>query len=160
MVQADAEQGLLPLRHTQIRQKISGWLKIIPWVYNYLYKRQCRSILRDRQEAKATEVWAAGQWDARVVEAVCKGLREYYFWPRWSVFLPQDECYVLWELWRIRIADELEMVSLWLDLEREFSCSLPVEMLERLPEMTLGQWIAQMQRFIQSEAVSQSATEQ
>ncbi|HPP52201.1 MAG TPA: hypothetical protein PK777_04550, partial [Thermoguttaceae bacterium] len=114
--------------------------------------RKCCSILRDRHEAKARHAWAEGRWDVRLMEAVCKGIRDYYFWPRWSLFLPQDDCYVLLELWRLQIADGLELVGLILDIEREFSCSLPGEMIERFPRMTLGEWIAQMQPLIQPEA--------
>lgn len=40
MGQAEAEQELTPLRHNQIGQTISGWLKLIPCIYNNLYNAE------------------------------------------------------------------------------------------------------------------------
>jgi len=129
---------IVPLEHRLLRKKVPGIVQCLPILYNQWYRRACRRLLRDRTRDEVEQEWRLAGIPGYVAEVVTATVRDEYCWPDGALFVPADECFVLFCWWRLALSDGLELPLCILQIERELRVEITDELITRLPTLKLG----------------------
>gem|GEM_PF-1188415 len=138
-----------PLQHASLRLKLCRPVCLLPCLYNYYYRRACVRILANRSMASTLQAWAPTKIPWPVIQKVSEIIASEYYWPREALFLPEDECWVLFCFWRRQLSDGLELPSCILRLQEDFNVELPEGLLLSLAGMSFGAFCNEVLRLIQ-----------
>ncbi len=140
------------LRHDRVTRTIPCIARLLPCLYNHCYRRACLRVLADRTVELTRQMWLVTEVPWGLVQKVSAVIASEYAWPKGSLFLPGDECSVLFCLWRWTISDALELPCCIMEIEDEFGVELSVETVERLPKMAFVDLCAELMRLVRGDA--------
>lgn len=137
---------LQPLEHSVLIKKVPPIVRFlrVPILYNYWYWRACMRVLRERTRELVDQAWQATGIPGRVIEAVARIVRDELWWPARSLFVPGDECFVLFGCWRQEITDGLELPVCILEIERELNVVIPEELMKCLPDLRFAEFCSRI----------------
>jgi hypothetical protein len=115
----------------------SCW-RMIPFGYNRKCNAVCERILSQRDLAVVHECWRNVPVDQGFLLEVCEFIVSHFFWSR-PLFVPHDECFVLFRFWQRRVADCMEVESFVIDLESRLGSEIPLHL--RAVSTTLGEFL-------------------
>jgi len=95
----DKRDLMVPLKHELVSNGFPGIVRILPILYNHWYRVACLRLLRERTPEEFEQAWRLAGIPAPLTNAVVRIVRDEYCWPSDSLFLPDDECFVVfWNL--------------------------------------------------------------
>lgn len=106
---------------------VPTWLRLIPPIFNHKCESRFRIVLISRDPHEVTELWASLGVPNVLLHAVCEIIRDNMKWCS-SLFIPEDQCTVLFKLWRAGFADCMEREQFLIELERLIGGPLPQEL--------------------------------
>jgi len=130
----------LLLKHSVILRSVPWWGHLAPPGFNLVYGRVCRRVIRTRTREVWQQAWQVKQVPRETVQKITRIVSDEFYWPRESLFLPDDECYVLFCLWRRKLCDDLALVTCILNLERELGVKVKDDVISSLGTLTFGEF--------------------
>lgn len=131
------DEPISPLTMRLVADAPLRW-RSIPCIFN----RKCKAIferaLSQRNAATVSESWLGCEVDERFHRAVSDLTANHLYWSQ-PLFVPQDECFVLFRFWQRGIADCMEREGFILDLESLLGLGIPGDL--KLPSMTYGEFL-------------------
>lgn len=133
----DTDRPIQPLDMRLVSDLPLRW-RIIPCVYNSKCKAVFDQVLSQRNAAIVNLSWQDLALDEHFRLAVSDLIAKHFRWGQ-PLFVPQDECFVLFEFWRRRVADCMEFECFVLDLESLPGLDIPGDL--KLSSMTYGEFL-------------------
>lgn len=112
--------------------------RIISCVYNRKCKAACERVLSQRNAAIVNESWRGFAVEDRFRLSVSDLIAKHLYWSK-PLFVPQDECFVLFRCWQRGIADCMERENFIMDLETLHGLDIPDHLC--LSSMTYGEFL-------------------
>ncbi|MGB4726545.1 MAG: hypothetical protein WBH86_04000 [Thermogutta sp.] len=131
---------IVPLEHGFLRKKVPGVARLLPVLYNHWYKSECLKLLRRRTKDEVEHAWRAAVVPNRVAGVVTRTVRDEYCWLPEALFVPADECFVVFCWWRLALSDGLEAEVCIVEIERELEVRIAEEVIRSLPTLKLGEF--------------------
>jgi len=109
-------------------------------IMSCVYNRKCEAVLErvlsQRNAAMVSESWRGSAVEERFRLSVSDLIAKHLRWSK-PLFVPQDECFVLFRSWQRGIADCMERESFVMELESRLGLDIPDHL--RLSLMTYGE---------------------
>lgn len=131
------DQHIPPLTMRLVADMPLRW-RIIPCIYNRKCEVVFERVLSQRNAAMVSESWRGFAVDERFRVAVSDLTAKHLYWSQ-PLFVPQDECFVLFRSWQRGIADCMEREGFMLDVESLLGLDIPADL--NLPSMTYGEFL-------------------
>lgn len=131
---------LVPLKHDMLMESVPRLARFVPPIYNLFYWAACRRTLHNRTKECWQHAWLLAGIPRERVETVTRVVVGEYFWPRSSLFFPDDECFVVFCFWRWSLTDGLGLPACIEAIERKLATKIQGELLSSLARITFGEF--------------------
>lgn len=140
------------LVHNWLELHIPRVIRLVPCLYNRWYQRACLGVLAERKADLTRQAWVPTNVPLGFVETVSAAIVDEYYWPRGTLFHPEDECWVLFHFWRQKWVDSLELPCCIMRIEQELGAELPAEIVLGLHKMLFGHFCRELVQLVQASA--------
>jgi hypothetical protein len=124
-----------------------GYCRLMPWVDNWRRNRVCEGVLSKRDWTAVNQSWLGCPVDREFCLKACELIARNFSWSR-PIFLPSDECFVLFRLWLRRVADNMELEFFIMELEQLLGNAVSWQM--RPARLTLCEFVSQVAKTLPS----------
>ena len=114
--------------------------RVLPAIYNRKCKAIFEEVLIGRDRAKVDAAWCGWSIDEQFRITISDYAASYFYWSR-PLFVPQDECSVLFRCWRRGLADGMELEQFVMDVESLIDRGFPKI---SLPSVTFGELLKKL----------------
>jgi len=97
-------------------------------------------VIRTRTRKVWEQAWEIRQAPRETVQKITRIVSNEFCWPREALFLPDDECHVIFCLWQRKLCDDLALVTCMLRLERELGIEVEDAVISSLGTLTVGEF--------------------
>lgn len=130
----------LLLKHSVIIRGVPWWGHLAAPGFNLVYRRLCRRVIRTRTRKVWEQAWEIRQAPRETVQKITRIVSNEFCWPCEALFLPDDECHVIFCLWQRKLCDDLALVTCMLRLERELGIEVEDAVISSLGTLTFGEF--------------------
>lgn len=116
--------------------------RMISWIYNRKCKAVFERVLSLRNATIVNGSWKGSAVEERLRESVSALIAKHLYWSK-PMFMPQDECFVLFGGWQRGIADCMERENFITELESLLNLDIPDNL--RLSSMTYVEFLGALE---------------
>lgn len=131
------DQPIVPLTMRLVINTPLRW-RMIPCIHNRKHKAMFERALSQRTASLVRENWRGSTFGDHFRLLVSDLIAKHFHWSQ-PLFVPQDECFVLFELWRRGVADRMECEGFTLDMQSLLGLEISGDV--SLPTMTYAKFL-------------------
>lgn len=137
--------SVVPLSRKLIANEGTGVARIFPCAYNSRCWRVLNAFLSARTDTRVLEEWSSSHHALRLVKDASRVIAHAIGWPS-SLFVPSDECYIVFGLWQWRIIDGLELPECIMALEDVAEVRFTPELMSLMQTGLYGDFVTSLRR--------------